>query len=67
MMHLVPALGDARREWPPAVCLHVINVPTHLKVKSPAISGHLPNTDADSHLLVVRTCYITNGAFSVGI
>ena len=36
---------------------HVIKVPTHLNVKLPAIGGHLPNADADSHLLVVRTCY----------
>ena len=40
---------------------HVINVPTHFNVKLPAIGGHLPNADADSHLLVVRTCY--NGQF----
>ena len=31
---------------------HVINVPTHCNVKLPAIGGHLPNADADSHLLV---------------
>ena len=36
---------------------HVIKVQTHLNVKLPAIGGHLPNADADSHLLVVRTCY----------
>ena len=54
---LVPALGDPRRERPPAVYGHVINVPTHVNVKLPAIGGHLPNADADSHLLVVRTCY----------
>ena len=54
---IVPALGDPRRERPPAVCGHVINVPTHVKVKLPLISGHLPNEDADSHLLVVSTCY----------
>ena len=40
---------------------HVINVPTHFNVKLPAIGGHLPNADADSHLLVVPTCY--NGQF----
>ena len=59
-MHLytvVPALGDPRRERPPAVCGHFVNVPTHFKVKLPVISGHLPNADADSHLLVVSTCY----------
>ena len=58
---VVPALGDHRRERPPAVCGHVINVPTHFNVKLPPISGHLPNADADadadSHLLVVSTCY----------
>ena len=52
---VVPALGDSRREWPPAVCGHFVNVPTHFKVKLPVISGHLPN--ADSHLLVISTCY----------
>ena len=36
---------------------HIINAPTHLNVKLPAIGGHLPNADADCHLLVVRTCY----------
>ena len=54
---VVPALGDPRRERPPAVCGHFVNVPTHFKVKLPVISGHLPNADADSHLLVVCTCY----------
>ena len=49
-------LGDPRREQPPAVYGHVINVPTHFIVKLPLISGHLPNADADSHLLVVITC-----------
>ena len=58
---VVPALGDPRRERPPAVCGHFVNVPTHFKVKLPVISGHLPNADADSHLLVVSTCY--NGQF----
>ena len=52
---VVPALGDPRRERPPAVSGHFVNVPTHFKVKLPLISGHLP--DADSHLLVVSTCY----------
>ena len=52
---VVPALGDPRREGPPDVYGHVINVPSHLNVKLPAIDGHLPN--ADSHLLVVCTCY----------
>ena len=54
---VVPALGDPRRERPPAVCGHFVNVPTHFKVKLPVISGHLPNADADSHVLVVSTCY----------
>ena len=58
---VVPALGDPRRERTPAMHGHVINVPTHFNVKLPAIGGHLPNADADSHLLVVRTCY--NGQF----
>ena len=57
MNTVVPALGDPRRERPPAVCGHFVNVPTHFKVKLPVISGHLPNADADSHLLVVSTCY----------
>ena len=52
---VVPALGDPRRERPPAVYGHFVNVPTHFNVKLPVISGHLPN--ADSHLLVVSTCY----------
>ena len=54
---VVPVLGDPRRERPRGVYGHVINVPTHCNVKLPAIGGHLPNADADSHLLVVRTCY----------
>ena len=58
---VVPALGDPRRERTPAMYGHVINVPTHFNIKLPAIGGHLPNADADSHLLVVRTCY--NGQF----
>ena len=57
MITVVPAFGDPRRERPPDVYGHVIKVPTHLNVKLPAIGGHLPNADADSHLLVVRTCY----------
>ena len=36
---------------------HIIKVRTHFNVKLPAISGHLPNADADSHLLVVSTWY----------
>ena len=59
--YIVPALGDPRRERPPAVYGHVIDVPTHLNVKLPGIGGHLPNADADNHLLVVRTCY--NGQY----
>ena len=54
---VVPALGDPRRERPPALYGHVINVPTNLNVKLPLISGHLPNSDADSHFLVVCTCH----------
>ena len=55
---VVPALSDSRHERPPAVYGHVINVPTYFNVKLPAIGRHLPNdVDADSHLLVVRTCY----------
>ena len=54
---VVPALGDPRRERPPVVYGHFVNVPTHFNVKLPVISGHLPNADADSHLLVVNTCY----------
>ena len=53
----VPALDDPRRERPPAMYGHIINVPTHFNVKLPAISGHLPNADADSHVLVVSTWY----------
>ena len=54
---IVPALGDPRREQSPDVYGHIINVSTHPNVKLPAIDGHLPNADADFHLLVVRTCY----------
>ena len=50
-------MGDPRRERPPDVYGHLINVPKHLNVKLPAIGGHLPNADADNHLLVVSTCY----------
>ena len=50
-------MGAPRREPPPAVYGHVINVPTHFNVKLPAIGGHLPNADADNHLMIVRTCY----------
>ena len=55
---VVPALGNPCRERPPAVRGHLINVSTHFNVKLPLVSGHLlPNADADSHLLVVSTCY----------
>ena len=54
---VVPALGDPRRERPPAVYGHFVNVPTHFNFKLPLINGHLPNADTDSHLLVVSTCY----------
>ena len=36
---VVPALGDHRRERPPAVCGHLINVPTHFNVKLPPMRG----------------------------
>ena len=52
---VVPALGDPRRERPPAGYGHFVNVPTYFNVKLPLINGHLPN--ADSHVLVVSTCY----------
>ena len=39
------------------MCGHLINVLTRFNVKLPPISGHLPTADADSHLLVVSTCY----------
>ena len=55
---VVPALGDSSRERPSDVYCHVINGPIHFYVKLPAIGGHLPNADVDSHLLVVSTtCY----------
>ena len=54
---VVPALGDPRRERPPAVNGHFVNVQIHFNVKLPLISGHLSNADADSDLLVVSTCY----------
>ena len=44
---VVPALGDPRRERPPAVYDHVINVPAHFNVpirpsdeRTPAMYGH---------------------------
>ena len=44
---VVPALGDPRRERPPAVYGHSINAPTHFKVpirpsdeRPPAMYGH---------------------------
>ena len=44
---VVPALGDPRRERPPAVYGHVINFPTHFNVpirpsdeRPPAMYGH---------------------------
>ena len=40
---VVPALGDPRRERPPAVYGHFVNVPTHVNVRLPLISGQLPN------------------------
>ena len=56
-IHSSTCLERPRRDRPPDVYGHIINVPTHFNVKLPAIGGHLPNADADSHLLVVRTCY----------
>ena len=53
----VPALSGPRRKRPPTVCGQLINVPTPFNVKLPAIRGHLPKADENSHLLVVRTCY----------
>ena len=41
----------------PSVYGHVINVTIHFDVKSPLVSRHLSNVDADSHLLVVSTWY----------
>ena len=67
---VVPALGDPRRERPPAMYGHIINVPTHFNVKLPAISGHLPNADADSHSLAVsitdsaNKCRVFGGRFN---
>ena len=69
---VVPVLGDPRRERPPAVYGHVVNVPTYFNVKLPLISGHLPNADADSHLLVsapaitdsANKCHIVGGHFN---
>ena len=66
---VVSALGDPYRERPPDVYGHVINVPTHINVKLPAIGGHLPNANTDSHLLVVRTdsanpCHVFGGNFN---
>ena len=44
---VVPALGDPRRERPPAVYGHFVNVPTHFNVKLPLISGHLSKADSN--------------------
>ena len=55
---VVPALDDHGLERPPAVYGHVINVPTNsskVNLRLPVIRGHRPN--ADSHLLVVLSCY----------
>ncbi len=43
--------SDHYSQWP--FSIFIFNV----SFKLPAIGGHLPNADADSHLLVVRTCY----------
>ena len=58
---VVPVLGDPRLQRPPAVYGLFVNLPTYFNVKLPVISGHLPNEDADSHLLVVSTCYNGKG------
>ena len=42
---VLPVLGDSRRERPPDVYGHLINVPTHLNIKLPAIGGHLLKED----------------------
>ena len=63
---------DPRRERPPAVYGHFVNVPTHFNVKLPLISGHLPNADADSNLLVAapaitdsaNKCHVFGGHFN---
>ena len=60
---VVPALGNPCDERPPAMYGHVTDVPTHINIKLPQISGHLPNTD--SYLLVVHTVS-TNTTFSEG-
>ena len=49
---VVPALGDPRRERPPAVYGHVINVPTHFNVKLPAIGSQQAKADTDSPYLL---------------
>ena len=47
---------------------HVIIVMTHLNVKLPAIGGHPPNADADSHLPVItdssNKCRVFGGHFN---
>ena len=59
---VVPALGDPHRDRPPAMYGHIINVPTHFNVKLPAISGHLPNADADSQYCCPAAPGITDSA-----
>ena len=54
---LVPPTGHHCRERSPPVCGQVINVPIYVNVTLPLISGNLPHTDMDIHLLVVSTCY----------
>ena len=53
----VPTLGDPFVSGH-LLCGHLINVGlTYFNVKLPTISGHLPNADTHSHLLVISTCY----------
>ena len=47
---VVPDFDGPCWERPPVMCGHGINVPIHFNVKLSQISGHLPNTVADSHL-----------------
>ena len=68
---VVPALGDSSRDRPYDVYGHVINGPTHLYVKLPAIGGHLPNADVDIYWLSVpaitdsaNNCHVFDGHFN---
>ena len=59
---VVPALGDPRRERPPAVYGHIVNVPTHFNVKLPLISGHLPITRTRTVIYWLSAPAITDNA-----